>query len=45
MGLATTRRRLAAMYDGAHRFDLVSRAAGGLEVRVTIPWRVRGADA
>lgn len=37
IGLRNTRRRLEALYPGAHRFELVTGAEGGGEVRLRIP--------
>lgn len=37
IGLANTRSRLDHLYGANHRFDLVSRSTGGLEVRLAIP--------
>jgi len=38
IGLRNTRRRLEALYPGAHAFELVTAAAGGGEVRISIPF-------
>ena len=37
VGLRNTRRRLEALYPGAHTFELVTAAGGGGEVRIRIP--------
>lgn len=39
VGLGTTRRRLEAMYDGAHRLVLSNPPDGGLLVTISLPWR------
>lgn len=39
LGLKNTRARLAAMYDGRHRFELSAPAAGGVRVELEIPFR------
>ncbi|HEX9963146.1 MAG TPA: histidine kinase [Pyrinomonadaceae bacterium] len=39
IGLANTRARLEKLYGAEHSFEINSPAAGGLEVRVTIPFR------
>ena len=37
IGLANTRGRLRELYGDRHRFELANHAAGGLEVRVSLP--------
>ena len=37
IGLGNTRARLRELYGDAHRFELVNRTEGGLEVRLTLP--------
>ena len=37
IGLANTRERLRELYGDRHRFELVNHAAGGLEVRISLP--------
>jgi LytS/YehU family sensor histidine kinase len=39
IGLANTRARLEKLYGAEHSFEIVSPSAGGLEVKVTIPFR------
>jgi sensor histidine kinase YesM len=39
IGVANTRARLAELYGGAQKFELVNRPEGGLCVRITIPFR------
>lgn len=39
IGLANTRARLEKLYGAQHSFEIVSPSAGGLEVKVTIPFR------
>jgi sensor histidine kinase YesM len=39
IGLANTRRRLAALYGDAHRLTLSDRVAGGLVARIELPFR------
>lgn len=39
VGLDNTRKRLAAMYDGAHRLELANAPDGGLMVTIAVPWR------
>jgi LytS/YehU family sensor histidine kinase len=38
VGLSNTRVRLAKLYPGRHRFELSNADAGGLRVRVTLPF-------
>lgn len=45
VGLTTTLKRLELLFPGAHRFEIFNAAAGGVVVRVTIPWRVPAAEA
>jgi sensor histidine kinase YesM len=40
IGLANTRARLAQLYGGDQRLELTSRPEGGLEVALTIPFRL-----
>ncbi|HEX8733998.1 MAG TPA: histidine kinase [Pyrinomonadaceae bacterium] len=39
IGLSNTRARLEKLYGARHSFEIVSPQAGGLEVKVTIPFR------
>lgn len=39
IGLSNTRARLEKLYGAQHNFEIVSPRSGGLEVRVTIPFR------
>ena len=39
IGLSNTRARLEKLYGDAHSFEIISPQAGGLEVKVTIPFR------
>ncbi len=39
VGLANTRARLQQLYGDAHRFELVSRPEGGVEVIMVLPYR------
>ncbi len=39
IGIANTRSRLAELYGGAQKFELVNKAEGGLCVRITIPFK------
>jgi LytS/YehU family sensor histidine kinase len=39
IGLANTRARLEKLYGARHSFEIISPQAGGLEVKVTIPFR------
>jgi two-component system LytT family sensor kinase len=39
IGLANTRARLEKLYGAEHSFEIISPRAGGLEVKVTIPFR------
>ncbi|HEY0050967.1 MAG TPA: histidine kinase [Pyrinomonadaceae bacterium] len=39
IGLSNTRARLEKLYGAQHSFEIVSPAAGGLEVKVSIPFR------
>jgi len=45
IGLSNTRSRLRHLYGPHHRFEFVRQAAGGLAVRIVLPWRVDGAPA
>lgn len=40
IGLRNTRQRLEQLYDGGHRFELHDVEGGGVEVEMTIPYRV-----
>jgi two-component sensor histidine kinase len=39
IGLSNTRARLEKLYGAEHNFEIVSPQAGGLEIKVTIPFR------
>ena len=39
VGLSNTRARLAGLYGDKHRFELKSATGGGLEIRLSIPFR------
>jgi two-component system, LytTR family, sensor kinase len=39
IGLDTTRKRLEAIYDGAHAMQLTDAEGGGLLVTIVVPWR------
>jgi LytS/YehU family sensor histidine kinase len=41
VGLANARARLAELYGDGWELEVADRAGGGVEVRVTIPWRPR----
>ncbi len=41
LGLANTRARLAALYPDRHQFELAAAPAGGVCVRITIPFRTQ----
>jgi two-component system LytT family sensor kinase len=42
VGLANTQARLQQLYGSAHRFELLNRPEGGLEVVLSLPFRVQG---
>jgi signal transduction histidine kinase len=42
VGLANTQARLRQLYGSAHRFELINRPEGGLEVALSLPFRVQG---
>jgi two-component system LytT family sensor kinase len=42
VGLANTQARLQQLYGSAHRFELLNRPEGGLEVILSLPFRVQG---
>ena len=44
VGLSNTRARLAGLYGDEHRFELNNATGGGLEVRLTIPFRSSNED-
>jgi sensor histidine kinase YesM len=44
IGLANTRARLEKLYGAEHSFELRSPAGGGLEVKVSIPFRAAPHD-
>jgi two-component system LytT family sensor kinase len=41
VGLSNTQARLRQLYGAAHRFELLAPEAGGLEVALSIPFRLR----
>jgi len=45
IGLSNTRSRLSHLYGTEFRFDLATIAAGGLEARITIPYRCKAKAA
>jgi hypothetical protein len=42
VGLSNTQARLRQLYGAAHRFELLAPEAGGLEVVLSIPFKLRG---
>ena len=44
IGLANTRRRLAALYGDEHALTLTNRPTGGLVARIELPFRQAGSD-
>lgn len=44
VGLSTTERRLHALYNGRHTFELHRAPDGGLDVRLSLPWREVSTD-
>jgi len=40
LGLANTRSRLSQMYGASHQFEMVDAPEGGLQVTLTIPYRI-----
>ena len=44
IGLANLRDRLRALYGDGQKLELTPRAAGGVAVRVEIPWKSRGSS-
>jgi two-component system, LytTR family, sensor kinase len=45
VGLANTQARLRQLYGAAHRFELLAPETGGLEVVLSIPFKLRGGPA
>ena len=45
IGLANVRERLAVLYPGQHRFEMLTRAEGGTEVVIELPYREIGSSA
>ncbi len=45
VGLANTQARLRQLYGDAHRFELLAPETGGLEVVLSIPFKLRGGPA
>ena len=45
VGLTNIRSRLEQLYNGEHRFELENHAAGGVLVRITLPFRRAGRHA
>ncbi|MGH7718602.1 MAG: sensor histidine kinase, partial [Gemmatimonadaceae bacterium] len=45
VGLSSTRARLRQLYGAAHRFELANHPAGGAQVTISVPLRVRHVEA
>jgi signal transduction histidine kinase len=45
VGLGNTKARLSTLYDGDHTFEIRERPAGGVEVRIELPFRGAAPDS